>query len=307
MPGPVLVTGATGFAGSHLLDLLRAEGADLVAWRHHAAPQTSDPGICWQEVNVLDRQAVRRRLAALRPSVIYHLAGAAHVGQAWTNVEPTFAANVRGTHHLIEGLRDEQIETRVLIPSSAMVYAPSNEPLTEDQPLLPPSPYGLSKLVQELAATDAGSADVLVARAFNHIGPRQDGSYAAAGFARAIAGIESGRLSPELRVGNLDARRDLTDVRDCVRAYRTMVERGVPGRPYNVCSGRAVRIGDLLELLLSRSSARVRVTVDPARYRPIDQPIVVGDPTRIATELGWTPSISLERTADDLLEYWRRQ
>ena len=127
------------------------------------------------------------------------------------------------------------------MPSSAMIYAPSTDALTEDDPLVPPNPYGLSKLAQELLGSDdPGRLDVRIARAFNHIGPRQDPFFAASGFARRIADIERGRWAPEISVGNLDARRDLTDVRDTVRAYRLILERGVPGRPYNVCSGRAV-------------------------------------------------------------------
>jgi GDP-4-dehydro-6-deoxy-D-mannose reductase len=146
---------------------------------------------------------------------------------------------------------------------------------------------------------------VSIARAFNHFGPRQDPRFAASGFARRIAEIETGRLEPELLVGNLDARRDLTDVRDTVRAYRLILERGTPGRVYNVCSGRALSIRDLLDLLLARARVRIRVKVDPARYRPNDLPLVLGDPTRLSAELGWTPEIPLERTADDLLAFWR--
>jgi GDP-4-dehydro-6-deoxy-D-mannose reductase len=146
---------------------------------------------------------------------------------------------------------------------------------------------------------------VLVARAFNHAGPRQDPWFVASGFARRIADIEAGRWAPELSVGNLDARRDLTDVRDTVRAYRLIAERGVPGRPYNVCSGRAVSIRDLLDLMLARARMPIAVKVDPARYRPNDVPLVLGDPERIRQELGWTAEIPLEQTVDDVLQYWR--
>jgi GDP-4-dehydro-6-deoxy-D-mannose reductase len=146
---------------------------------------------------------------------------------------------------------------------------------------------------------------VLVARAFNHFGPRQDPWFVGSGFARRIADIEVGRWEPDIAVGNLDARRDLTDVRDTVKAYRQILERGVPGRIYNVCSGHAIAIRELLDLLLSRARVPIRIKVDPARYRPNDQPLIVGDPTRIRTELGWTPEIPIEQTLDDLLEFWR--
>jgi GDP-4-dehydro-6-deoxy-D-mannose reductase len=193
------------------------------------------------------------------------------------------------------------------MPSSAMIYRPSPDALAEDAPLVPPNPYGLSKLAQELLALRSipDGIDVRVARAFNHIGPRQDPFFAAPGFARRIADIERGQWAPEISVGNLDAQRDLTDVRDTVRAYRLILERGVPGRPYNVCSGRAVTIRHLLDLLIARARCPVTVKIDPARYRPNDNPILLGDPSRLRDELGWTPEIPLERTVDDLLEYWR--
>jgi GDP-4-dehydro-6-deoxy-D-mannose reductase len=214
---------------------------------------------------------------------------------------------VLGTHHLCDALRREDLRVQFLMPSSAMIYRPSSDALAEDAPLVPPNPYGLSKLAQELLALRSipDGIDVRVARAFNHIGPRQDPFFAAPGFARRIADIERGRWAPEISVGNLDAQRDLTDVRDTVRAYRLILARGVPGRPYNVCSGRAVTIRHLLDLLIARARCPVTVKIDPARYRPNDNPILLGDPSRLRDELGWTPEIPIERTVDDLLEYWR--
>jgi GDP-4-dehydro-6-deoxy-D-mannose reductase len=190
-----------------------------------------------------------------------------------------------------------------------MVYQPAERPLTEDAPRLPANPYGLSKLAQEqlaLRAIDDG-LDVRVGRAFNHIGPGQDPAFAAAGFAKQIAEIEAARRPPEIVVGNLDARREATDVRDTVRAYRAIVERGRPGRQYNVSSGRAYAIGEILERLLAKARVKVQVRVDPARLRPNDVPVLVGDPSRIRDELGWSPQIPLERTLTDVLEYWRGQ
>jgi GDP-4-dehydro-6-deoxy-D-mannose reductase len=192
------------------------------------------------------------------------------------------------------------------VPSSALVYASADQALTEEHPLLPSSPYGLSKLAQEMLGMKTnGRMDVMIARPFNHVGPRQDPYFAASGFARRIADIERGRWAPEISVGNLEARRDLTDVRDTVRAYQMILERGQPGRPYNVCSGRAIRIRELLDLLIARARVPVEVKVDPARYRPNDTPILLGDPARLRDELGWTAEIPIEQTLDDLLEYWR--
>src|SRR5690606_1816584 len=170
------------------------------------------------------------------------------------------------------------------------------------------SPYGLSKLAQDrltsLAAVDG--VGTVVARAFNHTGARQDPSFAVPGFARQIARIEAGLDAPVIRVGNLEAERDLTDVRDVVDAYMTLAERGTPGQAYNVCTGVAYRIGDLLERLLSRSRVRVSVEQDPDRMRPSDQPRIVGDNTRLGA-LGWQPRVPLDTLLDDVLEYWRSQ
>ena len=314
MARATLVTGAAGFAGSHLLDLLTDSGADsgsnIVGWhRPGGAAPVRDPSVKWHAVDLLDRSSVIDAIARLRPAIVYHCAGAAHVGQAWEHTEATFAINARGTHHLLDGLCQVGAETRVLIPSSALVYRPASEALTENHPLIPASPYGVSKLAQELLASHlpASGVQVTIARAFNHFGPRQDPAFSTSGFARQIASIEAGVQPPEISVGNLDARRDLTDVRDTVRAYRAIAERGEPGRPYNVCSGHAVAIRDVLDRLVARARVPIRVHVDPARFRPNDVPLLLGDPSRLRDELGWIPKISLEQTLNDILQYWRRE
>lgn len=307
MPQTVLVTGAAGFAGSHLIDLIADGSVRVAAWhRPGGSPPRAVAGVTWDAVDLLDRAAVSAALAALEPDVVYHCAGAPHVGHSWNTTESTFAANVRGTHHVVEGLRDNGRPARVMVTSSALVYASSDQPLREEDAVRPSSPYAVSKLAQELVAIDGHEGlHVSIARAFNHFGPRQSPDFVASGFAQRIAEIEAGRGEAELRVGNLDARRDLTDVRDTVRAYRAIVERGRPGRIYNVCSGRAIQIRDLLDMLLSRARVAIAVRIDAARYRPSDQPIVVGDPERVRDELGWTPAVPLDRTLDDLIEYWR--
>ena len=304
----VLVTGAGGFAGSHLLDLLAGDSADVVAW--HRPTQTVPPArhhVTWQAVDVVDTDAVNEAIADVKPDAVYHCAGAAHVGKSWEHTTPTFEINVRGTHNLLEALRRARVRAKVLIPSSATVYGASDEAMNEDHPLVPRSPYALSKLAQEMAGlrARADGLRVTIARSFNHVGPRQDPHFAASGFARRIADIEAGRSEPELAVGNLDARRDIHDVRDTVRAYRLILEHGLDGRAYNVCSGRAISIRALLDKLLAHARVPIRVRIDPARYRPNDIPLLLGDPTRITTELGWVPDIPLDRTLEDLLTYWR--
>jgi GDP-4-dehydro-6-deoxy-D-mannose reductase len=306
----ILVTGAGGFAGGHLLALLtQASDAPtaVVGWiRPGRRAPSAGRGVRLEEVDLLDRAAVHAAMARIRPAAVYHCAGAAHVGRAWENTEQTFAVNVRATHHLLDALEAAGTPVRVLIPSSALVYAGAGRALTEDEPLLPDNPYGVSKLAQELLGRHSGDrVHVLIARAFNHIGPGQNPMFATAGFARRIADIERGQWAPEISVGNLDARRDLTDVRDTVRAYRLIVERGEPGRAYNVCSGRAFAIGELLDRLIAKARVPVTIRPDPARYRPNDLPLLLGDPSRIQDELGWRPEIPIDRTLDDLLEYWR--
>jgi GDP-4-dehydro-6-deoxy-D-mannose reductase len=312
MTRPTLVTGAAGFAGSHLLVLLARSDtpSKIVGWHRPGALGSivqARRSVTWDGVDLLDRSAVIDAVARLQPAVVYHCAGAAHVGHAWEHTEATFAINVRGTHHLLDGLYLAGAEARVLIPGSALVYRPANEALTEDHPLAPASPYGVSKLAQEMLAQhnpDSG-VEITIARAFNHFGPRQDPAFSTSGFARQIAEIEGGRQAPEISVGNLDARRDLTDVRDTVRAYRAIAERGVPGRAYNVCSGRAVAIGDVLGMLVARSRVPIRIQADQARFRPSDLPLLLGDPSRLHDELGWVAAIPLQQTLDDILHYWR--
>jgi GDP-4-dehydro-6-deoxy-D-mannose reductase len=307
-----LITGAAGFAGSHLLDLLDDDPATdrLVAWRRPASAGQPDPSskkrVVCESVDLLDATAVRSAVERLRPSTVYHCAGAAHVGRAWASTEATFAINVRGTHNLLDALARVGVESRVLIPSSALVYAPAERALHEEDPLMPSGPYGLSKLAQEMLAQHAGNGVIVaVARAFNHIGPRQNPWFAASGFARRIADIERGRWEPTISVGNLDASRDLTDVRDTVRAYRAIVNGAAAGDVFNVCSGAAITIRDLLDRMIARARVPVKIQVDPARYRPNDAPLLLGDATRIKTRFGWAPQIPFDRTVDDLLEYWR--
>jgi len=304
-----LVTGAAGFAGSHLLELL-ARDADgtLAAW-HRGGTDRALPlvdRVEWRAVDVLERAAVGEAIAELRPSIVYHCAGDAHVGHAWNRTEHTFATNVRGTANLLDALDDAGVTARVMVPSSALVYSPADRPLREDDPLVPSSPYGLSKLAQEMLSRHGGrSVTVTVARAFNHVGPRQNPHFSASGFARRIADIERGRWAPTIAVGNLSARRDVTDVRDTVRAYRLIAERASHGDCFNVCSGRAILVGDLLQMMIARARVPVRIEPDPARYRPNDTPLIVGDASLIRSALGWSPEIPIEKTIDDILDYWR--
>jgi GDP-4-dehydro-6-deoxy-D-mannose reductase len=304
-----LVTGAAGFAGSYLVEHLLETEPIVAAWSNPTGrrPTHADPRVRWSAVDLLNGPAVRDAVAELRPSAIYHCGGVANVGGSWSDPERALRVNVMGTHHLLEAAELARLECPILVTGSALVYQPSTTAIAEDSPIGPTSPYGVSKLAQEMLALLASFAATIVARPFNHAGPRQTPDYVTSAFARQIAEIESGLAPPVLRVGNLDSRRDITDVRDVVRAYRLLVKSGRPRRPYNVCSGSAYRIGDLMEALVGLSRLRVTIEADPARMRPSDNPVVLGDRARIADDVGWTPEIPIERTLSDLLDYWRRQ
>lgn len=321
MSQTIVVTGAAGFVGHHLLDHLHQLGGDdtIVAW--HRPGATDGPGrtgpprehpaegrVRWRAVDLLDRDTVARELGETAPTQVYHCAGVANVGGSWSNNYATLRVNVLGTEHLFAGLRLLDQPARVLIPGSALVYRPSSAPIDETAPLGPVSPYGLSKLAQEMLGMAAGEqdgAEVILTRSFTHVGPGQAPSYAASSFAQQLVRIEAGLCEPVLAVGNLDAQRDLTDVRDTVRAYRLLMSQGAPHTPYNVCSGVAHRIGAILDGLLAQVTAEVTIRQDPARARPSDNPLLLGDPTRLADRTGWTAEIPLERTLADMLDYWR--
>ena len=303
----VLVTGAAGFAGSHLVEHL-AGRCELVGWGRSAPPPGPASPATWTRIDLLDRDRVRQAVRELRPDAVYHCAGAPQVAESWRDTADPLAQNVLTTHYLLDAIRRAEIPCRVLITGSATVYAPSASPLREDDPIAPDSPYALSKLCQEQLGWRGCTEDglhVVLTRAFNHTGPRQGAAFAAPAFARQIALIERGALDPLIKVGNLDARRDLTDVRDVARAYALLMERGAACTIYNVASGIARPIRTILEALAERSRAPVQITVDPERFRPHDRPMLVGDASRLRTATGWEPAIPFDRTLDDLLEYWR--
>jgi GDP-4-dehydro-6-deoxy-D-mannose reductase len=305
--GLPLVTGAAGFAGSHLVEHLLENEARVAAWGHGPIPSSlpSSDRILWTAVDVTDPAAVEAALGETRPSAVYHCAGIADVHSTWSDSATALRVNVLGTHNLLNALERVAIDAPVLITGSALVYKPSDAALSEDSPIGPASPYGVSKLAQELVGL-AARGRVIVARPFNHAGPRQAPAYVTSSFARQIAEAEAGVRQPVLEVGNLEARRDITDVRDTVRAYALLIQKGQGGRPYNVCRGEAFRVGDLLDALVRQSQAAIEVRTDPARLRPNDMPVVLGDPSRLERDTGWKPRIPIEQTLRDLLDYWRQ-
>lgn len=313
----VLVTGAAGFVGGHLLRALADAPGDrqVVAWWRPSASHATawpsldpyPPSVQWTAVDVLDRSAVVGAVADASPDEVYHCAGAADVRGSWTDTATPLAVNVRGTQHLLDAVATVVQDARVLIPGSALIYQPSSQPVAEEHPIGPVSPYAVSKLAQEMLGrqcVETGTR-VLVSRSFTHLGPGQSADYAASSFARQIARIEAGLEPPVIQVGSLEAERDLTDVRDTVQAYLALMARGEPGRPYNVCSGRTHTIREVLDGLLHHARVEVTVRTDPARLRPRDNDRLWGSAKRITTEIGWRPAISLDTTLHDLLTYWR--
>ena len=307
----VLVTGAAGFVGSHLIELLEHDAGEIVAWLRPGthAPVKGDR-VRWMTVELLDRDAVDAAVAETGPARVYHLAGVPHVGDSWSQTHDTFAGNVLATHHLFEALRRRSLQPRVLVTSSATVYAPQSRAISEADAVNPNSPYGTSKLAQEMVARRAFEDDGipgLIARAFNHVGPRQSPAFVAPSIARQVAEIEAGLKPPMIVMGNLEPQRDIMDVRDTVRAYRAMMQAATPAVPYNVCSGVAISIRKLVDLFVARARVPITLTQDPARFRPNDTPLVLGDRTRLHADTGWQPAIPIEKTVDDLLAYWRAQ
>src|SRR5918994_286772 len=242
----LLVTGAAGFVGSHLLELLEQGDDWIFAWlRPGTEPSVIGKRVGWLSVEMHDRDAVHAAIAQTRPDAIYHLAGVPHVGDSWSHTYETFAGNVLATHYLFDALRRQSLAPRVLVTSSATVYAPSASAIAESGAVNPNNPYGTSKLVQEMVARRSWEDDGipgLIARSFNHVGPRQSPSFVASSVAQQIAAIEAGRQEPVLVMGNMAAERDIMDVRDTVRGYVAMMRHATPGIPYNVCSGMPTSI-----------------------------------------------------------------
>lgn len=262
----------------------------------------------WHKVDLLNRSNIRDSLSDICPEEIYHCAAAATVHGSWNTKTESLKTNVYGTNLLLDAVREVLPNSRILIPGSALVYKPSEQALHENSPLEPVSPYGVSKLGQELVAKHfvrEGLA-VIITRSFTHFGPRQNATYVVASFAKQIAQIEKGMVPATINVGNLNAKRDLTDVRDTVLAYKHLMKNGKPGRIYNVCSGRAYSIGEVLKLLLGETNQNISIHIDQNRLRPSDNELLLGDISRIKTELGWEPKISLREALQNLLNHWRQ-
>jgi GDP-mannose 4,6-dehydratase len=313
----VLITGVGGFVGSHLVEFLRREHPEAEIFGltrpHGSTGAGASGGVHLLEADLNDPTALEPVLDLVAPDRVVHLAGQSSVHLSWLDPGGTLRTNVLGLVHLVDALRRRQLRPALLVVGSAEEYgsvSPADLPLREDAPLLPASPYAASKAAQGLLAAEYARGlglPLVRTRTFHHTGPGRGEAFAESSFARQIAEIEMGGREGVLLVGNLDAVRDYTDVRDVVRAYWTLLDHAkeAAGGVFNVCSGRGRKVGDLLDRLLTHAKAKVEIRVDKTRLRPADVPAQVGDPSALQARTGWTPRIPLEQSLEELLEDWR--
>lgn len=315
----ILITGITGFVGSHLADYALQRGA-AVYGSSRSRSQTENIEHIRARINLIesdlrDRSSVQRLLEIAAPDYIVHLAAQSFVAASWHTPAETLHTNTVSQVNLLEVVRSRKEEPpRFLAVGSSEEYGlvyDDELPVRETNPLRPLSPYAVSKVTQDLMGYQYHQSyglPIVRTRAFNHEGPRRGDVYVTSNFARQIAEIEAGQCPPVMSVGNLKARRDYTDVRDIVRGYWRLLEAGRPGDVYNLCSGKAWSIQDVLDFMLAHSTVRsIKVQEDPSRLRPSDIPVLIGDATKIETTVGWRPQIPFEQTLADTLEYWRRR
>ena len=312
----VLVTGASGFVAGHVIDFVRAEAPDAElhgVLRHGTIDAARGAHVAPIHADLEDAASTDAIFDRVEPDRIVHLAAQSSVHRSWENPQATLGVNVQGLLNILEALRKRRLSPRVLVVGSAEEYGAVQAeklPVVESHPLQPANPYAVSKVAQEFVARQyflSHGIPVVCTRTFHHTGPGRGEVFAESSFARQIAEIEAGRQPPVLAVGNLDAVRDYTDVRDVVRAYWLLLEKGRAGEIYNVCSGRGVAIGDILQELVDVAAVQVEVRRDPDRMRPSDIPAIVGNPRKLHRATGWEAAIPLRRTLTDLLAFWRRQ
>jgi GDP-4-dehydro-6-deoxy-D-mannose reductase len=314
-----LITGVTGFAGSHLAEYLIAHQPHVEVWGIYRwrSRMENISGVQKRlrmvECDLRDYTSVHHALAQSRPDAIFHLAAQSFVPSSWRAPNDTLVTNITGQTNLFEAIRQLGLDPVVQIACSSeeygMVY-PDEVPIREENPLRPLSPYAVSKVAQDMMAYqyfESYGLKTVRTRGFNHTGPRRGDVFVTSNFSKQLASIELGLQEPVIRVGNLEAVRDFTDVRDMVRAYWLAVTKGKPGEVYNVATGSGITIQELLDRLLALSTAKVEVVQDPERMRPSDVVRLIGDASRFRADTGWAPEVPFDKTLRDLLEYWRQR
>ena len=315
----ILITGITGFAGSHLADYLlaaepKAELAGIYRWRSRTENIEHLPAsVKLIECDVRDATATRDAIESFRPDFIFHLAAQSFVPSSWRAPQETLTTNLLGQLNIFEAVRKSGLNCRIQVAGSSEEYGlvhPQELPITEEQPLRPLSPYAVSKVAQDALGYQyfmSFGMPIIRTRGFNHTGPRRPSVFVCSDFARQVVEIELGLRAPEIHVGNLDARRDFTDVRDTVRAYWLALSQGEPGEVYNVATGTSWAISEVLDKLIALAGVKVKIVPDPERLRPSDVPRLEGDASRLKAATGWAPAIPFATTLGDLLAYWRER
>ena len=302
----ILITGGTGFVGPHLIRYLKPHTSSITVLASGIS-SAGDPDIEYHSLDLRDRDLVRSLVHQVRPTSIYHLAGISSVDVSWSNPRLTYEVNVSGTYNLFEAAMSLPSPPKILNISTSQVYGPSGGTLTESSLVGPDNPYAATKAMAELLTVQYRNVGgcIVTSRSFNHSGPGQTPSFFLSSVAKQFAEMESDSGPPKLVVGNLSVKRDFTDVRDVVRAYGLLLERGKAGEIYNVCSGASVCLADIVEMFQAKSDIKVVIETDPGRSRLSDVAEIRGDPSKLRERTGWSPLISLEQTVGDLLEYWR--
>lgn len=305
-----LVTGINGFAGTHLNNLLVQEGYEVFGTVKPSSAPPQDKNLF--SVDITDFEELKRVIDSVSPNFIYHLAALTSPAQSFKDPSSTLTNNIGGQLNILEAVKQLQLmETKVLVVSSAEVYGAvmHNElPINENTPLRPLSPYAVSKIAQDFLGYQyyhSQGVKTIRVRPFNNIGPSQAPFFVVPSFAKQIAEIEKGLQEPILKVGNLEARRDFTDVRDVVKAYVQLMEKGADGEVYNVGCGKSYKIKEILDMFLSLSDTKIIVENDPDRMRPGDIPELRCDYNKLYKATGWKPEISIETSLKDTLDYWR--
>lgn len=314
-----LITGLTGFAGSHLAEYLLEHHPDVeifgtLRWRSplENIRQIQDK-VTLIETDLRDFHSVYRTLERVRPDVIFHLAAQSFVPTSWNAPAETLDTNIVGQTNIFEAARALGLDPVIQIACSSEEYGlvhPDETPITEDNPLRPLSPYAVSKMGQDFLGYQyfqSYGTKAIRTRGFNHTGPRRGKVFVTSNFAMQVARIEAGLAEPVIRVGNLDAVRDFTDVRDMVRAYWLAVTKGKPGEVYNIASGQGITIRELLDRLIALADVKVTIEQDPERMRPSDVEILLGDASKFRRDTGWEPQIPFDQTLRDTLDYWREK
>ena len=312
MKSRVLITGIAGFTGNYLASCLLERGYEVWGLDRSELSGPSSSSVNMRYADICSPEETDRVLEECRPDAVYHLAAQSSVGLSWQEPAMTMKVNVEGTINLLETMYNLQLSTRILLIGSGEEYGPvdSLDPINEEKLPNPQNPYSMSKYLQTMVGMKYFrnyGMNIFFARPFNHTGPGQNRGFVVPDFASQVAAIEAGFQETVIRVGNLSAQRDFSDVRDVVQAYWQIVEQGKPGTIYNVGAGKAISIQTILDQLLSLSSKAIKVETDPNKLRPVDVPVIYSSISKLHKEIGWQPHIELQDTIKDTLEYWRNE